>query len=175
MSNFTLPKPRHAAENYGPFQSALRSQLNVMHALILHDIKSRFFGNGFGYIVTILWPTVHIIVIMGIYIIMGRAVPYGQSAMLYAATGVLPYIAWNYISRFMSLSMTMNKSFRAYPVVQPLDMMHARLVLECVSIFTITIGMIFVLAICQVPVMPYDPGEGVLGLLSAIVLGIGFG
>ena len=151
------------------------SQAHVLHALVLHDIKSRFFGNGLGYIVTILWPTVHVLVLLAIYVISGRAVPYGDSALLYASTGVLPYIAWNYISRFMSLSMNANRSFLAYPVVKPLDMMHARLILECNSIFIITVGTIIVLMICRAPVMPIDAGQAALGMLSAVALGIGFG
>ena len=175
MSDFTLPQPRHAEGRTGAFRGALQAQLHVIRALILHDIKSRFFGNGLGYIVTILWPTVHMIVIIGIFVIGGRPVPYGQSALLYAATGVLPYITWSYISRFMSLGMTMNKSFLGYPIIKPLDMMHARLVLELVSTFIITVGTLVVLALSQAPVMPNDAGQAMLGLLSAVALGIGFG
>ena len=175
MTDFVLPRPRHAGKTYGPFRGAVKAQLQVLHALILHDIKSRFFGNGLGYILTILWPTVHMVAIMGIFVLGGRPVPYGQSAMLYAATGVLPYIAWNYISRFMSLSMTMNKGFLGYPVIKPLYMMHARLILECNTIFIITVGTIAVLTLCQAPVMPLDPGQAALGLLSAVALGVGFG
>ena len=175
MSDFVLPQAMPARKEAGPVRGALRAQFHVLHALILHDIKSRFFGNGLGYVVTIIWPTVHMIVIMGIYVATGRSVPYGNSALLYAATGVLPYIAWNYISRFMSLSMTVNRSFMGYPIVKPLDMMLARLILETVSIFIVTMGTLAVLTLCEAPVMPHDPGQAALGLLSAVALGIGFG
>ncbi len=175
MSDFTLPQLKTASLKSTPYRNALKSQSYVIHALILHDIKSRFFGNGLGYIVSILWPTVHMIVLMVMFLVVGRAVPYGDSAALYAATGVLPYIAWNYISRFVSLGMTSNRSFMAYPVIKPLDMMFSRTILELVSIFIITIGTILILAACEVKVIPNDPGEAVLGLLSAVALGIGCG
>ncbi len=142
---------------------------------MLHDIKNRFFGNGLGYIMMILWPASHMAVVMLVFLFVGRAVPYGQSAMLYAATGVVPYIAWNYISRFTCLGVIQNKSFMAYPVIKPLDMMLARLALEIVSSYIITMVLLFILMLCQVPIVPVDIGTAVAGLLSAVFLGIGFG
>ena len=175
MSDFALPRPRAAPHRRSGFRVALRRQVQVLHALMLHDIKSRFFGNGLGYVVTILWPTVHIAVILLIYVFNGRTVPYGSSALLYAATGVVPYIAWNYISRFVCLGVVQNRAFLAYPIIKPLDMMFARLALEMVSIFIITVGLLVVLVICQVQVVPANTGAAVAGLMSAVFLGIGFG
>ena len=173
MTYVNLPKPNLIRG--GHIRSALTRQFHVLHALILHDIKSRFFGNGLGYVVTILWPTAHITVLMLIFLLVGRPVPYGRSAALYAATGVLPYIAWNYISRFMSLGMTMNRSFLQYPVIKPLDMMIARLILELVSIYVITVGLLVLLTAVGVPAWPTRPADAVLGLIAAIALGIGMG
>ena len=178
MPDLALPRPRAAPRGRSGragFGVALRRQRQVLHALMLHDIKSRFFGNGLGYVVTILWPTVHIAILLLIYVFNGRSVPYGSSPLLYAATGVAPYIAWNYISRFVCLGVVQNKAFLAYPIIKPLDMMFARLALEMVSIFIITVGLIAVLAVCQVQVVPNDIGAAVAGLMSAVFLGIGFG
>ena len=174
MSDFSLPQPR--AHIYrSALGKALTTQRDVLWALILHDIKSRFFGNGWGYVITILWPATHIAIIMAIYVIGKRPVPYGNSAMLYASTGILPYIAWNYMSRFTMLGMVQNRCFMAYPVIKPLDMMFARLALEHVSIFIITVGLLCTNALMQVDVMPVNLTEALCGLLSAILLGVGFG
>ena len=174
MSDYVLPKPKATLPYRSTFRTALKRQFQVLYALMMHDIKSRFFGNGLGYVVTILWPATHIAVIMLIFVFTGRPVPYGSSAMLYAATGVLPYIAWNYISRFVCLGVVQNKSFMAYPIIKPLDMMFARLALEIVSIFIITVALIVILIVCQAPVMPINLSAAVCGLLSAVFLGIGF-
>lgn len=175
MSIYSLPAPRSARRRSSPWRELLRTQFQVLYALMMHDIKSRYFGNGLGYVVTILWPSAHMAIIMVIFVFGKRPVPYGQSAALYAATGVLPYIAWNYISRFVLLGLLTNKSFLQYPIIKPLDMMFARLALEMVSISMVTAGLIAIMAICQVPVMPINLGQAALGLLSAVFLGIGFG
>ena len=146
-----------------------------MHALILQDIKSRFFGNGIGYVISIFWPATHIAVLLIIFAAMKRPVPYGNSALLYASTGVAPYICWSYISRFMCLGVIMNKNFLAYPIIKPLDMMFARLFLEIISTYIITVGLLFALVVCQVQAMPFRPWDAAAGLLSAVLLGAGFG
>ena len=127
---------------------------------MLHDIKSRFFGNGLGYVVTILWPSTHIAIVILAYIIGKRPVPYGNSALLYASTCVLPFIAWNYMSRFTMMGMLQNRSFLAYPVIKPLDMMFARLALEHVSIFIITVGLLCTDMLFQVDVISINLQEG---------------
>lgn len=175
MSDFMLPMPQSQRARESSLRRAWRTQLQVLWALMLHDIKSRYFGNGLGYVVTILWPATHIAVIVGLYVLGRRPVPYGSSALLYACTGILPYIAWNYMSRFTMMGMLQNKAFLAYPVIRPLDMMVSRLALESVSIFIITVGLIFTNALAQVSIVPIDLSEAIGGLLSAVLLGYGFG
>ena len=48
MSDFSLPRPRRA-EHRSPLLKSLATQRDVLWALMLHDIKSRFFGNGLGF------------------------------------------------------------------------------------------------------------------------------
>ncbi len=168
MSDFLLPRPR----NNGPrtaLAKSLQTQRQVLWALMLHDIKSRFFGNGLGYIVTILWPATHISIIIAAFVIGKRPIPYGSSALLYASTCVLPFIAWNYMSRFTMMGMVQNRSFMAYPVIKPLDMMFARLALEHVSIFIITVGLVATNILFQVDVIPLNLSDAVCGLLSAVL------
>ena len=162
-------------ERKGRFRAALTTQLQVIHALVLHDIKSRFFGNGLGYIVTILWPSAHIAIIVGMFYFTGRPAPYGDNRLLYVSIGVLPYIIWNYISRFTLLGVAMNKSFLQYPLVKPLDIMIARQALEIVSCTIITICLALFLVACQVDVVPHHPDQAALAILSAVLLGVGFG
>ena len=78
------------------------------------------------------------------------------------------------MSRFTMMGMLQNRSFLAYPVIRPLDMMFARLALEHVSIFIITTGLICTNLLFQVDVIPVNKTDAVCGLLSAILLGEGF-
>ena len=154
---------------------AIKSQINIIGALVLHDMKSRFFGNGWGYVVTILWPAAHFAAISVGYVISGRAVPYGSSMLLFISTGVLPYIVWNYISRFCILGVVQNKSYLSYPIVKPMDLMISRLLLEIMTSSIITLLIVIVIELSGVSAMPRDLVSAVFGLLSAVLLGIGFG
>ena len=159
----------------GRFRAGAVTQFGVIHALVLHDIKSRFFGNGWGYFVTILWPGAHIAVLMTIFIVTGRAAPYGDSKLLYIATGVYPYIVWNYISRFTMMGCLMNKAYLSYPIVKPLDLMFARVILELNTSFIIVVVLMIILYFTGANVVPTDPLRVVTGIAAAISIGIGFG
>ena len=167
----TSSRPRRASG----WRVTLTNQVNVFHALVLHDIKTRFFGNGLGYVVTVLWPGVHLAVIVGIYSFTGRGNGYGTSPLLFVATGVLPYICWNYISRFCMLGLLQNKSALFYPIINILDIMFARIFLEIVTCSIITFLLLAFLMLNSIDVVPSHPAEAVLGLLSAVLLGTGFG
>ena len=174
MSEFSLPQPT-SRRHRSPVAKALFAQRDVLWALMLHDIKSRFFGNGWGYVVTIIWPATHIAIIVAFYVIARRPVPYGSSGFLYASTGILPYIAWSYMSRFTMTGVMQNRSFMSYPIIKMLDMIAARLALESVSVFIITVGLFCVAELLQVDAVPLSLSTAVGGLLSAVFLGIGFG
>ncbi len=156
-------------------RSSFKIQIDVLHALILHDIKSRFFGSGIGYIITILWPAAHLAVIMTIFVVGGRVVPNGSSALLYVATGIYPFIVWSYVSRFTMMTAVQNKSFLNYPIIRPLDMIIARIILELNSAFIILVWLSVFLYLSGVPIMPNDPPRAVLGVLAALTVAIGFG
>ena len=158
-----------------PWRMTLANQINVFHALVLHDIKARFFGNGLGYVVTILWPATHLVVIMAIYSATGRGGGYGTSTLLFVATGVLPYICWNYISRFCMQSVVANRSALSYPIINALDIIIARIFLELVTCSIITLVLVSSLALAGIDVIPVQPAVAAEGLLSSVLLGTGFG
>ncbi len=150
-------------------------QINVLNALVLHDIKSRFFGNGLGYLVTMLWPVTHMAVVMGMMIFTRRTQPYGSSMTLYAATGVVPFITFSYISRFTVMGVMTNKSYLSYPIVKPLDIMMARIFLEMVSASFICGGTLLIMSVAGIDVQPQSTSQAGIAVLSAVFLGIGMG
>ena len=68
---------------------------------------------------------VHILGCLVIYSFIGRAAPYGDSAALWFATGVVPFLAFQYISRFIVLGVVMNLSLLSFPVVKVTDIVFA--------------------------------------------------
>ena len=156
-----------------PLVTLLRDQVRIWYALMLHDIKARFFGNGLGYILTIAWPLAHIIVILVINA--GRLPAHGSSMVLYAATAVVPFIAANYIGRFIMIGVLQNKSFLQYPIIKPLDIMIAKGGLEIINNFLVVVIVLFGLTMMGINVMPIDVSEAAQAWGCAILLGVGLG
>lgn len=157
------------------FSEALRSKRNVMIAVILRDMRTRFFNHGLGFLIVSLWPLAHMLILLMIYSLTGRRTPFGDSLYVFFATGLIPTLAFMYISRFMALSIILNMPMLAFPVVNVLDIMIARALLEVVAAF-ITLVFIFliILAIGDNP-LPYDLSEAVNAYLATILLSVGVG
>ena len=68
-------KKRH---QLGATGTIFRSYCNAIYALVMHDIKSRFFGNGLGQVLMIIWPFVHIVLLLAIYTVSGRIAPHNS-------------------------------------------------------------------------------------------------
>ena len=156
-------------------RSSFRIQLDVIHALVLHDIKGRYLGSGLGYLVTIIWPAAHLAILITIFVVTGRVVPNGNSALLYVATGVYPFIVWSYVGRFTMMTALQNRAFLSYPIIRPMDLIVARIILELNTAFIILVWLIAFLMLAGINVVPNDPARAAIGILAAATVGVGFG
>jgi capsular polysaccharide transport system permease protein len=71
--------------------------------------------------------------------------------------------------------MDQNKQFLEYPIIKPLDLMISRIILEIFSSFIIVVATIITFICLGIDVMPRDAVQAIFGLLSAVLLGLGFG
>ena len=148
---------------------------DIIYALMMHDIKNRFFGSGLGQIVMILWPFVHILTLIIVYVVTKRPAPYGESLIQYSAISIFPFICFSYVSRWIVISAITNKPFLNYPIIKPLDILIARALLEIVSISIVGFLLIILVAVCGYEVMPSNPSEAVYAVLATILLAVGMG
>lgn len=156
-------------------QSHLDVYARVIHALMLRDMRSRFLGSYWGYLVQVLWPITHVIVIVTIMTLREVPSPMGDSTMLFIATGVFPLLTFQYISREMMKGYSVHKSLTYFPQVKGFDTIVARGLVELVSSFMgLGVVGIFLLA-CGVDPVPADIAMAMGGYLAAIALGIGIG
>ncbi len=86
----------HGSRGGNPL-SPLESYLHVLHALMLRDMRTRFGGTLWGYGVVVMWPCVHIFMLIGIYTFQHLPAPVGDSAPLFFATGAVPVLIFQYI------------------------------------------------------------------------------
>lgn len=156
-------------------QSYMDVYVRVIHALMLRDMRSRFMGSYWGYLVQVLWPVVHVLAIVAIMTYRNLPSPMGDSTMLFIATGVFPLLAFKYISREMMKGHAVHKTLTYFPQVKGFDTIVARGLVEIVGSF-LGLGVVFVfLLACGVDPVPVDIGMAITGYLAAMALGIAFG
>jgi capsular polysaccharide transport system permease protein len=153
----------------------LRAQGRVLVALMLRDIKTRFGGNELGFLIAIAWPLSHILILLAINSSLGRAVPYGESAALWFATGIIPFTAFSYMSRFIMFGIWMNRPLLGFPAVKITDVLFARAIVELLSAAMVVLIMFAIFWACDIDFMPRDTVQAALALFAMMLLGLGLG
>ncbi|KSV62478.1 hypothetical protein N185_08690 [Sinorhizobium sp. GW3] len=156
-------------------KTALKRQLNVMHAVVLRDIRSRYFNHGLGFLIVPLFPVAHVALLLAIYRVTGREAIFGDDMALFFATGLFPALTFTYISRFMSVSLVANKNMMSFPAVHLLDIVLARSFLEFIGIMISMLVIYAILLSVGSDPIPRSPATALLALLSTMVLSIGVG
>ncbi|MGF6178466.1 ABC transporter permease [Ensifer sp. 4252] len=158
----------------GP-SSGFRQMMNVMHAVILRDIRSRFFNHGLGFLIVPLLPLAHVGLLLTIYHVTNREVVFGDDLQLFFATGLAPALGFNYLSRFMSVSLQANKGMTAFPVVRVLDIMLARAFLEFMGMNLAIFVLLIALTISGSDIFPRDPAAALQAYAVTMTMGVGVG
>lgn len=150
-------------------------QLQVVHALILREMMTRFGKHRLGYLWAFIEPLLWIGMFAAAFSLFGRLVPPGMGIVSFLTTGLVPFQLFrNEATRNLN-AISANKNLLFYPRVRPLDLVFARSILEfATSIVVFTVLM---------------TGDGVLdgkmhvdnvllillGFILAASLGIGLG
>lgn len=155
--------------------TAMLMQGRVIVALMLRIIRTRFFGHGVGFLVSIAWPFAHLLLLLLINSTLDRAAPYGDSLVLFFVTGLVPFLSFQYMSRFIMIAVVHNRPVLAFPAVKLMDLLLAAALLETLSAFcTIFVLAVFLTAI-GVNFVPSNPPQAVWALCVALLLGFGYG
>lgn len=149
--------------------------LRVLHALMLRDMRNRFAASYWGWGVQVFWPVAHMFVIASVLAFRGVPSPMGDSTMLFIATGAVPALAFQYISREMMKGLGQNKPLTYYPHVKVFDVISARMLVEIVNSFCGLVVICSILLGLGINPFPVDILQSIGGYLAAIVLGIGVG
>lgn len=158
-----------------PTKSAIDIQLDVLGALMLRDIRTRFGGTMWGYCIAVGWPCAHILLISGFYALRHIPVPIGDSVTLFAVSGLTPYIIINYTSRKMMEGPLMNKQLIYFPQVKFFDVVMSRALVEiCTSSLSITLAF-FIAACCGANIIPRDSFAFCESVIVALCFALSFG
>jgi capsular polysaccharide transport system permease protein len=155
--------------------SPVDSYLLVLNALILRDMRSRFSASYWGYLIQMLWPVAHVLVIVTIMAFRDMDSPMGESPLLFVASGAFPFLAFKYISREMMKGYGVHKALTWFPQVKRVDTMVARGTVEICSSF-MGLGVVCLFLLCMgVDPVPVDITMSMTGYLAAILMGLAVG
>ncbi|WP_238271495.1 ABC transporter permease [Methylobacterium cerastii] len=153
----------------------MESYLHVLHALMLRDMRTRFGGSHWGYAVVVLWPVVHVFLLVLIFVTRSVPAPIGDSRAIFFASGAVPVLAFQYIAREVMKAVLSNRPLTYYPQVKLFDVIFSRIIVEIVTGFLGLIVIFSILVLCGINPVPADPFTAMCGYIAAILLGIGVG
>ena len=120
--------------------TALQGQLQVIHALILRETRTRFGAHQLGYIWALVEPLFWVLTFFGIFYFTGRSrCHYGMDIVSFITTGIIPYVLFRGTLSRSQTAIQANKGLLFYPQVHPLDLVIARVSLEVVTLVTVFI------------------------------------
>ncbi len=119
--------------------TGLHEQLQVIHALVLRESRTRFGAHQLGYIWALLEPLFWVLTFYGIFYFTGRAIHPGMDVVSFITTGIIPYYLFRDTLARAQGAIDANKGLLFYPQVHPLDLVLARVSLEFVTLVTVFI------------------------------------
>ncbi|MCK2055836.1 ABC transporter [Methylobacterium sp. 37f] len=156
-------------------RSDLAVYAEVIRALMLRDMRTRFGASYWGYVVVVLWPVAHIFLMVAVMLFRNMPSPMGNNPILFVATGAVPALVFQYTSREAMKAILVNKPLMYYPQVKSFDIMIARFIVETVKGFQGLLIIIGILLLLGVDPIPEDPARAIEGYLMALLLGLGMG
>jgi capsular polysaccharide transport system permease protein len=118
-------------------------QLNVIHALVLRETRTRFGEHQLGYLWALIEPMLWIGSFWGLYYFGARAAPHNLDVVGFLATGVLTFEIFDSNVGRIGEAINGNKPLLFYPPVKPLDLVIARAALETgtlTAVFCVVMG-----------------------------------
>ena len=154
---------------------ALKESRRTIGALILREAVTRFGRSKLGYLWALIEPLAFLGLFLAIRAFADARVPFGESIAVFLMTGLLTARIVIALWSGISPAITANQAMLTYPLVQPLDTVLARTLLECLTymmVFIIVIAGLLVLVEADISLdIPNMTG----GVLSMLALGASWG
>lgn len=152
----------------------LLAQWRVVFALILRDLRTRW-GSTPAYVMTFLFPLVHIFVLVALWVAVGRVAPYGESNVLWFAVSMIPFIIFSYVSRFLLIHVLHSRVLLGFPIIKITDIIFSGVLIEIFNATIVVLVVIVILWFLGVNSYPADILEASKALLVSVLLGLGLG
>lgn len=157
------------------FGRALQTQIRVVGALILREMRVRFGRSQLGYLWTVAEPLSYVAVFSAMFYFVDRHPPFGNSMPLFFATGILPFQFFRNLCNQLSGAFGANQALLTYPIVQPIDTIVSRTILETATSLFVMLIVFGALVVGTGSPLPADIMRIVQAIALLSLLGFGFG
>ena len=148
--------------------------VEVVGAILLRDMQTRFGNTKFGFLANLLVPFLHLTLLVVLYRILGRAAPLGNDPIVFFAIGVCGFILFSYPYNYIVRGAVENKPLLYFPRVKLIDLLIARAILEVLGAIVTCSAIFAFLLVGGFRVEPHDIPVGLVGFGSAIYIGVAF-
>ncbi|MFI2812277.1 ABC transporter permease [Microbulbifer zhoushanensis] len=117
-------------------RSPWQIQRDVVHALLVREMKTRFGKWRLGYAWVLLEPAMHIMVLAFIFSFLGREFYPGIPTMLFMLGGIAPFLFFSHCFQKSLAAVESNRGLFNYRQLRPFDAVITRVLLEfCIYLF----------------------------------------
>jgi capsular polysaccharide transport system permease protein len=153
----------------------LGNKVNIIGALMLRDMRTRFGRSHFGYVMAVLWPFSHLVIMASSMAYARRFITTGGDPIVNAVTGILPYILCLYPSRMMGQAIELNRALLFFPVVRAIDIMISRAIIEMFTASIVVVLLFSSAILLNIDLFPVNPYAFVSGIIATVFLAISIG
>lgn len=142
-----------------PRASPLAINAAAIGAILLRDIKLRAGAYYTGFLMILLMPLAHLLIVVIVYHVLGRLAPVGTDQVVYYGLSVLPFVIYVYLSRQIVMALAENRPLLHFNRVKIFDILLARGILEAAGSVVVFIIFICIFAVYSNDFSPRDwPG-----------------
>ena len=154
---------------------AITTHARVIGALILREARVRHGRTQFGYLWAIVEPVFYVVMLSVLFASFRGRAPFGDSMALFFASGILPYHLFRNTTQQLGAAFEANKPLFNYPVINQIDAVYARLILE-VATWSLVVVLVFsfIIVVLDVPT-PADIPESLTAAALIVVMAFGIG
>lgn len=154
--------------------SPLAINAAVIRAILLRDIRLRAGPYYLGFVAVLLYPLVHLLVILTIKRLIGKIAPQGTSDVIYFGLSILPFVIVLHNARQIMSSIVQNKPLLFFNRVTVFDILIARGVLESVGTIVVSFMFFCLIALYTEEFSPRDWTGMLFAIAAAIYLSFSF-
>lgn len=151
----------------------LRIQLQVIFALVMREMATRYGRSAGGYVWALLEPLGFIVLMTAVFSQVIRTPPIGSDFGLFYATGYLAFHVYVDISSAVSGAIAFNRPLFAFPRVTLLDALLARLALQTLTASFVSIVILAGFVLHSSEPVRIAPGPILTAAALAALLGAG--